>query len=142
MKISYTESGEAAMSRFKDQQAKELERFIASRKFVFGDEVVEITANDVREAEHQHRLSNTALKRSTRVRLMARTYLMGGMVMLVVGMFWDRIRMMIYDDPIALTLSVLGAMMSVAGAYLSTLWKLREDQEESADDSGPKNPKG
>ena len=56
MKVIYTESAKQALEAFKERQAKELEENICSRKYVFGDNTVEITASDIKEASEFSRL--------------------------------------------------------------------------------------
>lgn len=49
MKIIYTNSGKEALQKYKEDKASDLESLISSKKYVYGDEVVEITAADIEE---------------------------------------------------------------------------------------------
>lgn len=127
MKIVYTESGKAALEAFKSEKAKELENAILSKKYVFGDEEVEITAADVKTASQSSRVSYNRKLRS--IELSAHLYFVIGILTALVGLFFDRLQALFKDKPFAAMLVLAGGMMTGLSLLIKFWLKVRYKPE-------------
>jgi hypothetical protein len=119
MKIVYTDSGKAALEVFKGQKVKELEEAIISKKYVFGDDEVEITAADVKAAAQSRRIDSRRKMRSAELGM--QLYLVIGVLMTVWGLFYDRLQALFHDKPASAMLVVGGVFVTVV-SFLMRFW--------------------
>lgn len=130
MKIIYTESGLQALEAYKQRQVEELEQRIASRKYVFGDEVVEITAADVKQATEMRGPLPRALARRSNVQFLLTAYAVLGIFMSGVGLFYEQFRRLFYDNPVQLMLVIGGLALSVASYAMLQRFRDRDREIE------------
>ena len=130
MKIIYTESGQQALEAYKQRQVEDLEQRIASRKYVFGDEVVEITAADVKQATEMRGPLPRALARRSNAQFILATYTILGIVMSGVGLFYEQFRRLFYDNPVQLMLVIGGLGLSVASFAMLQRFRDRDREIE------------
>jgi len=133
MKISYTEAAQQELKRFHERQQKLLENIVAERKYVFGDQTVEITASDIKEAGDSIRPMLRLRTRFRSIRLIGRTYLALGLLIASVGFLYPYITELIKENRTqGMTLS-LGLVMALAGAAAQLYATLRERRFETSD---------
>lgn len=129
MKTIYTESALHELENFNHRINNDLENIIKDKKYVFGDDTLEITASDIREAENHFeiRKSNKSLKTLT-IRLLLKFYLFIGISMITFGIFYEELRAILIDPT--------RAMYIISGCLLVFLYwfglnyiKLREKTE-------------
>lgn len=133
MKIDYTDSGRLALEVFKGNQAKELEEYICSKKYVFGDDAVEITAADVKEAAAFRSLGASLRRRRSSVEIVARFYMVIGILVAAVGLFYDRLVGMFRDNPTQLMLVVCGVAVSLASSVMISWSRMRQREAEKTE---------
>ena len=139
MKIVYTESGQRALAEFKERQidelVRDLEQRITSRKYVFGDEEVEVTGNDVKMAAELRTLQpqlNRARFTSTRLILMV--YMVLGSLTAIAGLFWSTLRTLYADDPIRFMLVVSGVAISLMSYVMLARFRERDREIQRMED--------
>jgi hypothetical protein len=139
MKIVYTESGRRALDEFKEEQIQELvrdlEQRITSRKYVFGDEEVEVTANDVRMAAEMRTIQPQLLRsRLSSTRLILMVYMVLGALTSVAGLFWGTLRTLYADDPIRFMLVVSGVAIALMSYVMLARFRERDREIQRMED--------
>jgi hypothetical protein len=130
MKIIYTESGQQALDVFKQRQVQELEERIASRKYVFGDDVIEITAADIKQAsEVRNTLPHAFARRSASQRILA-AYTILGLLMAVTGLFYEQFLGLFYRNPVQLVLVIGGVGLSIVSYAMLQRFRDRDREIE------------
>jgi H+/Cl- antiporter ClcA len=118
MKIIYTESGQKALEEYKLRQVQVLEERVTSLKYVFGDDVVEVTASDIKQASETRSSPLIRVReRQSLTRSLLAVYVVLGILMGVFGLFYDQIFLLLRRNPTQLLLSVSGISVSLA-SYL------------------------
>jgi H+/Cl- antiporter ClcA len=129
MKIIYTESGQKALEEYKLRQVQVLEERVTSLKYVFGDDVVEVTASDIKQASETRSSPLIRVReRQSLTRSLLAVYVVLGILMGVFGLFYDQIFLLLRRNPTQLLLSVSGISVSLA-SYLM-LARLRSRDRE------------
>lgn len=128
MKIIYTESGKNALESFKENKAKELEESIKQRKYVLGDDLIEITGADVKEAQEE--MGHYKLfyrKRSSSYKLVLQLYSVIGVLMTLSGIFYQDVVYIFTQRPEQVAVIVSGIGISIACVVM--LWRLRSKEQ-------------
>lgn len=126
MKIVYTESALDELKRFQEQRKEELEALLKNRKYVFGDEVLEITASDIRNAERHFKVSDISKSRLPLTNMLFKLYMIAGILMVFVGLFYPDLLQFIDRNPIQLALILTGVMLSLVSFFGSYYFRIRE----------------
>lgn len=133
MKIIYTESALLELERFQKQKKEELESILKNKKYVFGDDVVEITASDIREVEKYFQVFDNSKSQMPFTYFIFKIYMGLGIIMLIIGLFYQYINMFNLD-PIQRSLILVGASLSIisffGNLYLRFRQNLRRDELE------------
>ncbi|SBS68813.1 hypothetical protein [Vibrio atlanticus] len=111
MKVIYTESGSQALENYQLLRKRELEEFLRKRKYVFGDDFVEITATDIKNAEKE--ITYVKPNRRTSLPMTAtllKVYMFVGLIMVVVGVFYEQIMELIYGGATQQMLFIFGGI--------------------------------
>ncbi|MGC9458299.1 hypothetical protein [Vibrio genomosp. F10] len=112
MKVIYTESGSQALENYQSLRKRELEEFLQKEKYVFGDDFVEITATDIKNAEKE--ITYVKSNRRTSLPLTAtllKVYMFTGFVMVLVGVFYEQIMELIYGGATQQMVFILGGVV-------------------------------
>lgn len=128
MKHTYTESGRRAMDQFLQTKEKELEDVIVSRKYVFGDDLVEITASDVKEATERQGRPYSSLRSTFTMQAIFQLYIVIGGLTLMGGLFYPNLKDILDKNPIQLVLILCGAGLSLVSFVM--LQRIRKRQSE------------
>ncbi len=125
MKLIYTESAKTELQAFHEKAEKELGEAIKSKKYVFGDEDVEVTASDVRELSERFYF-RTETRRHTlwRTQLILKVYSILGVLVALGGILYPWIRS--FGDTTTLTIIGSGVVMSAASYLMLTLLRQKE----------------
>lgn len=115
MKIVYTNAAQGELNDFIAQQRRTLERLVAERKTVFGDDVLEITASDVKDAAYRIRPLQTSTKPYQLSRLVTRVYVGLGLAMMVGAFFYTDIKAMLASGQPQVMLFFTGAAVTFVG---------------------------
>lgn len=126
MKIVYTESALAELERFQEQRKEELKALLKNRKYVFGDDVLEITASDIRDAERHFKVSEISKSRLPITSMLFKLYMIMGVLMVFVGLFYPDLRQLIDRNPVQLALVLTGVMLSLVSFFGSYYFRIRE----------------
>ncbi|WP_407291305.1 hypothetical protein [Stutzerimonas zhaodongensis] len=128
MKIVYTESGKNALESFKEYKAKELEESIKQRKYVLGDDLVEITGADIKEAQDEMgHYKLFARRRSSPYKLILQLYSVIGILTALGGFFYEDVVYIFTERPQQVAFIVAGLSTSIAGVVM--LWRLRSREQ-------------
>ncbi len=130
MKVIYTDSGRQALEAFKVHQAKELEKAICSRKYVFGDETVEITASDVKELSEMQGLPVFLARKWIAVQSVLWLYIIIGLLISLFGIYFQEISMIYRNNPVQLILIIFGLVFSILSYILLIRIQARQQKQE------------
>ncbi|ENW06797.1 hypothetical protein [Acinetobacter beijerinckii] len=128
MKIIYTESAMEELERFQKQRKDELELFLKNKKYIFGDDIVEITASDIREADKFFKVVEFSKTKLPLTNMLLKAYLIGGFAMVILGLFYPTIMQMLDRNPTQLALVIGGLTLSLVSFFGSYYLRFREER--------------
>lgn len=126
-KIIYTETAKQRLENFHIEVDKELEYYFSDKKFVPGDDFIEITASDIDEVSSKFKIvshSKTSIKR-----LIPALYSTMGILMTVVGVFFEQFKTIIEGNPIRLVFIIGGVLMVFISWFYLYIVKIREQRD-------------
>lgn len=127
MKISYTESGRQALEQHQKAEAQRLEEEIARHKYVLGDEVLEITAVDIREAVERSRPPRYYMTvRRINLRALLSAYVVVGVLATALGLFLDELMVLLQSSPQRFGLVVGGMLIAFFSSFALIRIRSRE----------------
>jgi hypothetical protein len=126
MEYKYTESAKQELESFKRDQVDQLENFIRRRKFVYGDDIVEVTGSDVKEAKRYFMIVDVDNRRAGFRQLMLGTYLFLGVFTLIGGLFYEQIHDAMTGNPTRLMIIVMGVAMIFASLFGHWWFRFRD----------------
>lgn len=133
MKILYTDSALSELEKFTMHRKEDLESLIKRQKYVFGDETIEITASDIRDAEKSFARSHKVERTLPLTKLLLRMYAILGVASILAAIFYQDLMEIIYGNPLQRVLLLGGfvlTLFSVVGGYLLRLRQSRRDELE------------
>jgi hypothetical protein len=125
MKIIYTESALKELANFEDKNKKLLEATIAERKYVFGDETLEITAADVRVVADKVKIFHPRRSRLRILRFTAQTYIFLGLITMVGSFFYRYIVAFFSENPKQAAVFMGGVVICILGFISSFYYRYR-----------------
>lgn len=126
MKVIYTEAAEQEMMNFHQQQKEMLEKLVAEKKVVFGDDVLEITASDIKEASRNIRALRPTSIRYSNVQLLTKVYVALGVLMMIGAIYYPRITELFQENRTQGMLFLMGALMTLIGLLANYFYVLRK----------------
>jgi len=126
MKILYTDSGKNELEEFKKRQVHLLEEIVSKRKYIFGDDVIEITASDVRDAADRIRPIPRIPLRSTMTELIPIVYILLGALMSIGGFAWHYFWDIRWEPQFIFTL--MGLVMTIVGLLMHFYIRFRRSR--------------
>ena len=121
VKIILTDQAARQLEKYKDSQGNKLIEEIASRKFVPGDDEVEITASDIEKGR-----GNFSRPRLPMIILVI-VYVIMGLFMMFIGFNYDTIKNIILkNDPLQIVMLVMGAAFFIMGIFAALSFMLRD----------------
>lgn len=126
MKVIYTEAAEQEMMNFHQQQKEMLEKLVAEKKVVFGDDVLEITASDIKEASRNIRALRPTSIRYSNIQLLTKVYVALGVLMMVGAIYYPRIAELFQENRTQGMLFLMGAVMTLIGLLANYFYVLRK----------------
>ena len=126
MKVIYTEAAEQEMINFHQQQKEMLEKLVAEKKVVFGDDVLEITASDIKEASQNIRALRPTNIRYSNVQIITKVYVALGVLMMVGAIYYPRIIEIFEENKTQGMLFLMGALMALIGLLANYFYVLRK----------------
>jgi hypothetical protein len=126
MKIIYTDSAKEELKKFHKRQQEKLENIIQQEKYVFGDDVIEITASDIYQAERffiiieersSYRLASTLL--------LFKIYLIIGLAMTFLGLFYKQLLLLFKSSPPQFIIVIMGFLFTLSSLFMIYLIKVK-----------------
>lgn len=129
MKFIYTESANIELDRFQKKQKSVLEELVSQKKYAFGDDEIEITASDIREASERIRPIRLSSRRNTLpIELLSKLYTLMGAVLVVAGVYWSDLMNLLYNNPTQFMLILLGLTVFFLGIMMQMYIKIRSQR--------------
>ncbi len=121
VKIILTDQAVKQLEKYKEGQGNKLIEEIASRKFVPGDDEVEITASDIEKGRAS--LNRPKLP----ITILIVLYIVLGIFMMFLGFNYDYIKSIILkNEPLQVVLLIMGLMFFMIGLICAVLFMLRD----------------
>ena len=120
-KITYTKTGTEQLELLKDDYVMLLEKEIRRRKYVPGDEFIEITASDLKQASQFIKIYLP--RRTSMLKLASFMYLVLGILMVLGGLFYNELRAAMLEDPTRAAIVLGGVMLSLIS--IITFWRVK-----------------
>ena len=125
MKVIYTDAAKVELDSYLTKQRDLLERFISERKYVMGDESIEITASDIRELADRVRLMPFSRSRYEMMRLASRMYMVMGLLLAVGAFLYPQVQLMFAENRYQGMLLVAGLALFGVGFLGSYVYQAR-----------------
>jgi hypothetical protein len=127
--IIYTESAKQRLEKFHLEINEEVERYFQERKFVPGDEFIEVTASDIDEIAQRFRISRPIRTNPIKT-LIPIVYTIVGLLLTGLGLFYEQFKSILEGDPKRLVFIGSGIfMIGLSWAYVYII-KSRERREQ------------
>lgn len=126
MKAIYTEAAKQELENFKVRQQQLLEELVAERKLVFGDDVLEITASDIKDASQRIRPYRLNTHRSMYTELVTRVYIVIGLCMMAGAFLYPEIQTIFIENKTQALLFLTGATMATVGWFFKFWVEVRQ----------------
>lgn len=130
MKIIYTTAAHEQLAVFQARQKELLEEIISNRKSIYGDDVLEITASDIKEASGNFRAVSSQKRRLYFTVLVTRLYVALGIVIMLGSLGYPLIIEALERNKMQVLVFLMGAFLASIGAALGYLMKFRQKQLE------------
>lgn len=131
MKVIYTEAAEKELLEFGRRQQILLEEIVSEKKSVFGDDILEITASDIKEAAHQIRPLNRRFLRYRTTEVITRAYGILGLFVMVGAAFYPQIEYIVENNRGQALGFLMGGAMFAVGLVMGQWAKFRRRRFES-----------
>lgn len=115
MKAIYTDAAKQALESFRDRQQRLLEDLVSERKLVLGDEILEITASDIKAASERIQIYRPIQRRSQLTEIVTRAYIVIGISMMAGAFFYPQLIEIYYANKSQALLFLMGAFMAAVG---------------------------
>lgn len=125
MNIVYTESGRAELDAFLMEQKRVLEQVISERKYVIGDQLLEITASDIKQSASSIRAIRKSTYRFDSIQMATKLYLVVGVATALYGLFYTQIREMFHGDPKRVLIVGAGVAMILVSIVMNMMLSAR-----------------
>jgi hypothetical protein len=126
MKILYTDAALRELVEFQQRQKALLEELVSDRKHVFGDDILEITASDIKDAAHRIQPIRPTARRYQSSELLTRAYVAMGVAMMVGAFFYRQIQEIIETNRTQALIFFTGASITAIGWLFGYWLKLRQ----------------
>lgn len=130
MNTKYTEAGERELGLFKRKQVSLLEDIIRERKYIFGDEELEITASDIMEAESMFRVVRSSSYRERKLYLtqyLLKLYAILGISTIFLGITYPYLQNIFVENRTQFLIVAGGIFMSALSS-LMFFWVRQREQ--------------
>ncbi len=130
IKYVFTEEARKLLPDYLESSKKTLFDEVKNQKYVFGDDVIEITASDIKRAIESNKrksfLESDKRTRNSKIRLLIQIYIIAGVLIAVLSVFATPISMYIFQDPLRGAMLMIGAGMAFVGGIMSFLIKQKD----------------
>lgn len=115
MKVIYTDQAKTELNKFHEEQERKLEKIIAEKKVVYGDDALEITVSDIRYAKDKFRISFPLSNRRKRLYLIYKIYSIMGIFIMLLSFLYPYILEMMRENKEQTILLFMGFSMTIVG---------------------------
>jgi hypothetical protein len=120
MKIVYTDAAKEELAKFRDAAQSHLEDVIAEKKFVYGDDTLEITASDIKQASSIFRAPplQRMFGRYVTPRIMAvagPTYFVLGVLLIAGALLYPTIKALLATNGVYMPILIVGGVFAFIG---------------------------
>ena len=126
MKTIYTKQAEDELETFVLIQKAKLEENIIKDKSVFGDDLVEITAADIKRYGKKLNITSTKNSKLLRVNLVAYAYVVIGFLLSLTGLFYNQIKTIFQNSTEQALMFTMGISMAFVGLFFRQYIFMRE----------------
>lgn len=127
MKVIYTASAQKELLEFQNRQKLMLEELISDRKLVYGDDVLEITASDIKEVSHQIQAIRPTVNRYKSTELITKAYVIMGLCMMVGAFYYPKIKEIAETNPNQAILFLVGGGITAVGLLFRYWMQFRQN---------------
>ena len=115
MEVIYTNSAKEELEKFQKEQRERLEKIISDKKLVYGDDMLEITATDIKEAKNNLKISLIYTRKNNRIYLISRLYVILGLFITLTGFLYPLLKEILLVHREQAMMLILGITMTVIG---------------------------
>lgn len=115
MKVIYTDQAKTELNKFHEEQERKLEKIIAEKKVVYGDDALEITVSDIRYAKDKFKISFPLSNRRKRLYLIYKIYSIMGIFIMLLSFLYPYILEMMRENKEQTILLFMGFSMTIIG---------------------------
>jgi hypothetical protein len=126
MKVIYTDAAQRELVEFQQRQKALLEELVSDRKLVYGDDVLEVTASDIKEAAHRIQPIRPTARHYQSSELLTRAYIIMGIAMMIGAFFYPQIQEILEKNKTQAFIFVTGASITALGWLFGYWLKLRQ----------------
>lgn len=132
MRATYTDAAKQELERFLGHQKDTIESMILEKKAIFGDDFIEITASDIKEAGDRIRpiYMYPSKYRNASQLIITKLYVAAGILMMIGAFFYDDIHQLLTGNKTQSLLFLMGAFMVILGGVFNYWLKLRRQRLE------------
>lgn len=126
-KIVFTESAVKRLEKLHRNVDYQIENYLIDRKFVPGDDFIEVTGSDIDDVENRLKIIGPSSLNSKRVIL--NIYAIIGAITFLIGIFYSEIKDIVNGDRERLVLLIAGLSFSLASLFLSYYFRQRDKRQ-------------
>ena len=115
MEVIYTDQAKTELNKFHEEQERKLEKIIAEKKVVYGDDALEITVSDIRYAKDKFKISFPLSNRRKRLYLIYKIYSIMGIFIMLLSFLYPYILEMMRENKEQTILLFMGFSMTIIG---------------------------
>lgn len=123
VQIRYTDEAKERLEIFERNLVKDIERLIKERKYIPGDDFIEVTGSDILYALKYIKITDP-IQREFRYIIIYIYFLIGATSMFI-GLYYERLKELFYN-PIQAMLVTIGFVMIIASLFLLRFTAIRE----------------
>lgn len=130
MKVIYTDAASRELREFQSRQKTLIERLVSDRKVIFGDDVLEITASDIKDAEQRIQAIRPSNRRYQSSLLVTRVYVVVGLGMMVGAFFYPQIQNIFEHNRVQALVFAMGGTIAAMGVVFGYVFRQRRQRFE------------
>lgn len=127
IKIQITSSGEKRLESLISETRELVIDKIKKAKYAPGDDFIEITASDIEKVANRIKIIQP--QKSQFKQILIVTYSIIGILLTIIGFFYDDFKSIISDNPTRLMLIIMGLSLTLGSAMISIFLKQKQKQE-------------
>jgi len=126
-KLIYTDTAKKKIEELKEEYVNKLEEIIEEKKFVPGDELLEISGSDLEYAKNQIKIISH--KKNTFQTAIVISYLIIGLILIFISIFYNKFFIIFREflnNPTRLLIGVMGLTMTFVSLIANFLYQIKK----------------